>query len=97
MNSPRIWIAIAVLALLVIAAVLWERAEPETGIAPTGATGSDVRVPPTFSEAAKRGAVTFDTTCAACHGINAAGTDVGPPLIHRIYEPSHHSDYAFQL
>ena len=31
----------------------------------------------------------------ACHGVNAAGSDKGPPLVHKIYEPSHHGDAAF--
>ena len=35
--------------------------------------------------------------CAACHGVNAAGKDgVAPPLVHKIYEPSHHGDESFQ-
>jgi len=38
----------------------------------------------------------FDARCAACHGRFAAGTDVGPPLVHEYYEPSHHADIAFQ-
>ena len=39
----------------------------------------------------------FENVCASCHGINAAGTkDVAPPLVHKIYEPSHHGDEAFQ-
>ena len=36
--------------------------------------------------------------CAACHGANAAGQNgVAPPLVHKIYEPSHHGDAAFLL
>ena len=27
--------------------------------------------------------------------MNAEGSDKGPPLVHRIYQPSHHSDFAF--
>ncbi len=27
----------------------------------------------------------------------AAGSDKGPPLIHVIYEPSHHADMAFVM
>lgn len=39
----------------------------------------------------------FESACAACHGINAAGIEgLAPPLIHVIYEPSHHGDEAFQ-
>lgn len=43
------------------------------------------------------GETTFNATCAACHGKQAAGTDHGPPLVHKIYEPNHHGDQAFQL
>ena len=39
----------------------------------------------------------FDAKCASCHGANAAGQNgVAPPLVHKIYEPGHHSDEAFQ-
>ena len=51
----------------------------------------------TLSEEAKHGEVLFNANCAACHGENAAGTDLGPPLIHDIYNPGHHSDEAFYL
>ena len=37
----------------------------------------------------------FNTFCRRCHGKNAQGTDMGPPLVHKIYEPSHHGDFAF--
>ena len=42
------------------------------------------------------GETTFNTNCAACHGKQAAGTDHGPPLVHKVYEPNHHGDPAFQ-
>ena len=29
--------------------------------------------------------------------MRATGTQIGPPLVHKIYEPSHHSDAAFLL
>jgi cytochrome c len=32
---------------------------------------------------------------AACHGLRAAGTEKGPPLVHDIYNPGHHADIAF--
>lgn len=35
--------------------------------------------------------------CSGCHGPLGAGTGAGPPLVHRVYEPSHHSDAAFHL
>ncbi|NWF74122.1 MAG: cytochrome c [Nitrospirae bacterium] len=42
------------------------------------------------------GETTFNANCAACHGNQAAGTDHGPPLVHKVYEPNHHGDQAFQ-
>lgn len=44
---------------------------------------------------AGRGEELFTTHCAACHGPEGIGTDSGPPLVHEIYEPSHHGDGAF--
>ena len=38
----------------------------------------------------------FNDNCARCHGTLAVGTAAGPPLVHRVYEPSHHADIAFQ-
>ena len=39
----------------------------------------------------------LNASCVECHGENAAGSDLGPPLIHDIYNPGHHSDGAFYL
>ncbi len=50
---------------------------------------------PVLSAVAVRGKAAFDANCATCHGVNASGTDKGPPLIHNIYNPGHHSDAAF--
>jgi len=50
---------------------------------------------PELSAMAAGGKIAYEATCAACHGINAAGTDNGPPLIHNLYRPAHHSDAAF--
>lgn len=43
------------------------------------------------------GEALFDQKCAVCHGQRAAGSPQGPPLVHRYYEPGHHSDMAFLL
>jgi len=42
------------------------------------------------------GETKFKTNCAACHGEHGIGTIQGPPLVHKIYEPNHHGDAAFQ-
>lgn len=44
------------------------------------------------------GAKVFAARCATCHGEAGAGHSAkGPPLIYKIYEPSHHGDVAFLL
>ena len=52
-------------------------------------------VVPELSELARKGQKAFEAYCAECHGRNAAGSDRGPPLVHRIYQPNHHADIAF--
>ncbi|HEY9163072.1 MAG TPA: cytochrome c, partial [Magnetovibrio sp.] len=52
-------------------------------------------VPAKLSLTAQRGQVAFTDNCAQCHGINAGGTDQGPPFIHDIYNAGHHGDEAF--
>jgi len=42
------------------------------------------------------GEAKFNANCSVCHGKQAAGTSQGPPLVHKIYEPNHHGDPAFQ-
>ncbi len=57
-----------------------------------------VTLPDSLSPEAQLGKRAFEAVCAACHGQNGAGrAEAGPPLIHKIYEPSHHGDMAFQL
>ena len=48
-----------------------------------------------LSSTASKGQVVFNTNCASCHGIDAAGGIGGPPLIHNIYNPGHHSNASF--
>ena len=57
----------------------------------------EIILPETLSANAQVGKVAFEAKCSACHGANAVGqADVAPPLVHKIYEPSHHADEAFQ-
>jgi cytochrome c len=44
----------------------------------------------------KEGEEKFNTFCSRCHGPQGQGTNNGPPLVHKIYEPNHHADMAFQ-
>ena len=89
------WWPIIVLGVIVIGGYqLWNSQEAtET----TGESLVDVSVP-TLAGVALTGESAFNENCMACHGKNAAGKDgLGPPLVHKIYEPSHHGDMAFVL
>lgn len=50
-----------------------------------------------LSEAARAGEKLFSDNCSACHGATANGTNQGPPLVHQIYEPGHHSNASFVI
>lgn len=98
------FIPLALVAVVVAggAYVALRPAEPQqTAAAPTPAEGApivEVALPETLSPQARIGETAFNAVCAACHGENAAGKQgFGPPLIHKIYEPNHHADYAFQM
>ena len=63
-----------------------------------GVTMVDVTLPAEFTEQQSLGKQAFEGNCATCHGENAGGlVGKGPPLIHKIYEPSHHGDGAFLM
>jgi mono/diheme cytochrome c family protein len=56
-----------------------------------------IEIPAELSGLATIGKRGFDKNCATCHGENAVGQDgIAPPLVHKIYEPSHHGDESFQ-
>jgi len=78
-------------AVAVVAAIaIWKLAFTEA----SDGTHVSVKVP-FLTAAAKRGERVFAANCAVCHGKNAAGSNSGPPLVHMIYEPSHHGDGSF--
>ena len=43
------------------------------------------------------GATVYQARCASCHGVDLRGTDKGPSQLSIVYEPGHHSDYAYRL
>lgn len=90
-NLPKCLI-LAVLAAGLGVFVLQLQAPSGTSNGPT----LDVKVP-ALSMLAIDGKTAFDANCATCHGLNAAGTDKGPPLVHDIYNSGHHADGAFFL
>ena len=49
-----------------------------------------------LSGTARAGEELFNANCSVCHGVGATGTSQGPPLIDRIYHPSHHPDFSIR-
>lgn len=95
---------IAIPAILVAGGVgyaMWpaapQTAASDAAISMENGVLANVLLPETLSQNAQIGQLVFEAKCASCHGVNAAGQDgVAPPLVHIIYEPSHHGDEAFQ-
>lgn len=89
-------IVILVITLVGIGGAIWwlEQDEPQTATGDRLPHQVDVEMP-ALSAAAQAGAKVFSANCQICHGVNASGGPGGPPLIHKIYEPSHHGDGAF--
>lgn len=84
MNHRRMW-RLCALALALAASPAFAQSmqipKPTPGLMPNPAVGKKL----------------FAERCAQCHGADLRGTMTGPPLLHRIYIPSHHADVAFQL
>ena len=88
---------IAVVALVVAAGVMiWNFIGKQTGGGAPDGIPVAVTVP-VLDEPAMKGESIFAANCVACHGVNASGSENGPPLIHKIYEPNHHADISFLL
>ena len=89
-TTDLMWGRVAALVLAVAVASV---------VAASGAAGAAENeiVVPALSPAAEDGKVAFDAHCAACHGLNAAGTDKGPTFLLRVYHPGHHADQSFLI
>ena len=103
MITKAFWL---VLAVALAGATAWLFASALPNNSPNTAVGSatatpgaalvELKLPAMLSAQAATGKTYYDAVCASCHGANAAGQDgIAPPLVHKIYEPSHHGDAAF--
>ena len=102
--SKLVYMAIGIAFLLTLGFVLTPGGTEDDSTAATSenevkaAALVQVSEPEVLSDIAVMGKRGFEAKCIACHGVNAAGVDgAGPPLVHKIYEPSHHGDASFWL
>lgn len=91
----RTFVIVAIVAVAGIAAtVWWKKSNSGDGTASNMEIAINI---PELSVRAVKGRAAFEKNCSSCHGRNAVGSDQGPPLVHKIYEPNHHGDRAFLL
>ncbi len=94
-GRPHLAVALALLALLLIGACNGQGAE-HLEIVDSSASITATVPDSELSAAAIAGKQRFAATCAVCHGPDAGGTNLGPPLIDRIYHPGHHPDFSIR-
>ena len=91
-------VLLAATAAIATGGAWWLWGQSDAMPAEEGEALVDVTLPATLSSEAKAGRQAFAANCASCHGPSAEGrAGVAPPLVHKIYEPSHHGDMAFVL
>ena len=89
-------VLLAAIAAIATGGAWWLWGQSDARPAEEGQALVAVTLPATLSPEA--GQQAFAANCASCHGIDAEGrAGIAPPLIHKIYEPSHHGDMAFVL
>lgn len=92
MKKNAVWIAIAALATVMVIAVVF------IGDSPTGDTqDAGTGIPQQDPALVAAGDELYQASCAACHGSDLRGTDLGPSHLSIVYEPNHHGDAAFIL
>ena len=95
----RVTLALIITAVVALGAawLLWPApSEPVTDTTPRAPIVA-VSLPSSLTDQEQRGRTAFAANCAVCHGENGSGRiEMGPPLIHKIYEPSHHADISFE-
>ena len=66
-----------------------------SGGAESDGTGGSATSAGGLGQAFQQGETLFEANCAICHGAVGEGTQVGPPLVHGVYNPNHHPDFSF--
>ena len=84
-SSQLLWVSPLVMLLGATQACSQNGTEPK-------ATGTVASAPAELRDGEQK----FNASCSTCHGSGGIGTTQGPPLVHKVYEPNHHGDAAFQ-
>ena len=97
MKSVNIGILLCVLTVATTSFLVFSKNTTDTATElKVGEPIESVLVTDQISDLGLLGKNIFDLKCQSCHGINGAGRhEIGPPLVHKIYEPNLHSDQSF--
>lgn len=90
-HRGKYWTAVFLIVAVIIGLVIKQQGGSKSNIPQV------VISLPNLSDVALQGEKLFEENCMACHGKDATGSNLGPPFIHKIYEPNHHGDQAFVL
>ena len=91
-------VLVAAIAAIATGGAWWLWGQSDATMQGEGQALAVVTMPATLSPEAEAGQQAFAANCASCHGTNAEGrAGIAPPLIHKIYEPGHHSDMSFVM
>ena len=95
---PGVWPVSAALFFSLAGTACSPEPEPQAAPAPVDEIQVVIReITATSPPEVAQGKTLFAENCSVCHGPAGDGTTQGPPLVHIIYEPNHHSDVAFLL
>ena len=95
---PGVWSVSAALLFSLAPTACTPEPEPQTAPTPVDEIQVVIReIAATSPPEVAQGKTLFTENCSVCHGPAGDGTTQGPPLVHIIYEPNHHSDAAFIL
>jgi mono/diheme cytochrome c family protein len=87
--SAKMWFYGFIAVMIVGGGVLFMQSKPSTST-----THLEVYAPKLEGLEVK-GFELFHAKCASCHGENTAGSEKGPPFVHKVYESTHHVDASF--
>ena len=86
--SPKLWFYGFIAVMILGGGLLFLQSKPTT------TAHLEVYVPELQGLEVK-GSELFAAKCASCHGPNAAGSEKGPPFVHKVYQSDHHVDASF--
>lgn len=85
-----------VVALLSVVLTNTDFNKDESAASPATAPSKSTQpAPVVLSAQAMAGMQPYNRSCAGCHGEAGIGTKLGPPLMHKVYNPGHHADESF--